>query len=681
MSYQIYFIMNKIKTIRGGGTKALLNRANLLSNHFKQINILSFDFNPDYDLIRKELYSLGKIKKNVSIHNLYEFLANKTSSSIDVQSINHPIEDAGLVVHKDKDPKKNAYRLYKDGLYIKYKKYNEDGNLEFIDYFNENRYRIRRENFDSNGKIRQILYMDYVLNKPRQSLYFDDNGHCFLSAWFDPENGEIKRINWFNQDGDVNKVFYSEAELKRYWLEKLTEHDSNPIMLSDSRNTDRWVAAVQNPNVAKMLVIHSNHLTKPYHYGAPLNDRNRSALEMMDQFDAVILLTKEQKNDIEKQFGPRKIYHVIPHSASKVTVNQEIDREPLTAVCLARYEKVKNLGHMIRAFREVADNIPEAKLELWGFGSEEESLRNLIQQLHLESNVFLMGFTKCPNEVYKHAAFSVMTSRSEGFGLMIIESMAVGTPVISYDINYGPRDIITDGIDGILVPPNDIRTLSKAMIQLFTNREKQQSISLQARRIVEKFNDEKFVQEWLTAFENASEQKQHRIDLGQPICTLTDLKWIDTEHGKLKIEGELDFQKEDLDLKDCLQLSVYIKQREKLVDMYIPANTVWKNKQTVSFYSQFSLEHLEKKLFTEEILDVYLSCSARNSHKFIRLGNGKKKDKPTLSDKFKTAFPYYTENGNLSFQVRQLEKKKGQQSSSKHESHEIFAKVLHLFKK
>ncbi|MFC7392079.1 glycosyltransferase [Scopulibacillus cellulosilyticus] len=681
MIYQIYFLMNKIEMVRGGMTKALFNRANLLSDNFKQIHILSFNFNPDYDLIRQELYRLGKIKGNVIIHNLYEFLANKTKSPFNVPIINHPIEENGLVAHKDKDPKKNAYRLYKDGLYIKYKKYNEDNKLEFIDYFNENRYRTRRETFDSAGQLRQILYMDYVSNKPRQSLYFDEDGHCFLSVWFDHKTGDFKRINWFNQNGDLNHVFYSETELKRYWLEKLTEHDSHPVLLSDSRSTDKWAAAVQNPNAAKMLVIHSNHLKKPYHYGSPLAERNRSALEMMDQFDAVIFLTENQKKDIERQFGPRSIYHVIPHNASKVNLDREIERDPLTAVTLARYVKNKNLDHMIRVFRKVVDQIPKAKLELWGFGPEEESLRNLIKQLNLESNVFLKGFTLNPNEVYERAAFSLITSRTEAFGLVITESMAAGAPVISYDIKYGPSDIITNGVDGILVKPNDSTALSKAIIDLFTNKIKQQAMSLEARKIVEKFSDKKFVQQWIDVFEKATEQKRHRIKLNQPICALKNLEWVDFKRGKIKLDGEAVFEKGDNEIKSCLQLSLYIRQRDKLADTYVPVEFEWKDNRTVSFSGQFLIDDIVNDYSLGKVFDVYVSCSARNTHEFVRLGKGKEKRAPVLSKAhYKKVSPYYTEYGNLSFKVQEPEKETGLEASTKQEFKGKLAGVVSLLK-
>ena len=76
-NHTVYLMIGSLDIVRGGMTKALLNRANILANAYREVHILTFDFNPEYDLIRYQLYQMGKIKENIIIHNLYEYFANK----------------------------------------------------------------------------------------------------------------------------------------------------------------------------------------------------------------------------------------------------------------------------------------------------------------------------------------------------------------------------------------------------------------------------------------------------------------------------------------------------------------------------------------------------------------------------------------------------------------------------
>src|SRR5206468_2009071 len=142
----------------------------------------------------------------------------------------------------------------------------------------------------------------------------------------------------------------------------------------------------------------------------------------------------------------------------------ESKREDFTLISLSRYHANKKLDQLINAFKNVVQEVPQAVLEVWGMGSEEENLKNLVMELKLEKNVFIKGFTSDPISIFERATASVLTSINEGFGLVITESMAAGAPVISYDILYGPRDIITDGVDGKIVERENITELSSAII-------------------------------------------------------------------------------------------------------------------------------------------------------------------------------------------------------------------------
>src|SRR5699024_7254587 len=97
---------------------------------------------------------------------------------------------------------------------------------------------------------------------------------------------------------------------------------------------------------------------------------------------------------------------------------------------------------------------------------------------------------------------SVLTSEYEGFGLVITESMTEGTPVVSYNIKYGPNEIITDGVDGYLIKNGDKSMLADRVITLLENNELREKLSRNACNVCESFSEDKYKKNWVNLIEN-----------------------------------------------------------------------------------------------------------------------------------------------------------------------------------
>ena len=107
MSYEIYLMMGSVDVVRGGMTKALLKRANILAEQYDKVNILTFNHNMNYDQIRQKLYHLNLLKPNVILHNMYESLSDKKTC------IWNPYEDEKVIENK----KHRGVREFDNGLY------------------------------------------------------------------------------------------------------------------------------------------------------------------------------------------------------------------------------------------------------------------------------------------------------------------------------------------------------------------------------------------------------------------------------------------------------------------------------------------------------------------------------------------------------------------------------------
>jgi glycosyltransferase involved in cell wall biosynthesis len=117
---------------------------------------------------------------------------------------------------------------------------------------------------------------------------------------------------------------------------------------------------------------------------------------------------------------------------------------------------------LLKAYALIHAHIKE-KLVILGEGEERPSLEGLVKDLGIADKVIFAGFQPNPYPFMKHASLFVLSSIFESFALVIVEAMACGAPVVATDCLSGPSEIITDGVDGVLVPPADEKKLAEAM--------------------------------------------------------------------------------------------------------------------------------------------------------------------------------------------------------------------------
>ena len=135
---------------------------------------------------------------------------------------------------------------------------------------------------------------------------------------------------------------------------------------------------------------------------------------------------------------------------------------------------------MIAAWRSVADAHPDWQLRIYGRGLQRAALRQQISDLGLADDVLLLGPTRDLGEALAQGSVFVLSSRFEGFGIVVVEAMSKGLAVVSFDCPRGPGEIIDDGRDGVLVPPGDIDALSRALLGVVEDEERRRALGAAA---------------------------------------------------------------------------------------------------------------------------------------------------------------------------------------------------------
>ncbi len=181
----------------------------------------------------------------------------------------------------------------------------------------------------------------------------------------------------------------------------------------------------------------------------------------------VICLTDQDRSDYEKIGAKvKKIYNPLTVEVSRLS-----KREGKKFIAVGRLEFQKGFDILIKSFKAVVDSHPDALLEIYGDGTQHSALTTLISKLGLEGAVKLKGATKDISDAYASSDFFVLSSRFEGFGLVIVEAQAHGLPVVAFDCPRGPAEIIDNRVNGLLVENGSGAELSMKMIELVDNSE------------------------------------------------------------------------------------------------------------------------------------------------------------------------------------------------------------------
>ena len=469
---EIFFIFEDFNIEFGGLTGAVLKRANYLADKGYKVNLLNLDPPANFDKICQEFYNKKILSPKVNFINVFQYFSKKNTIS---DKIKYPFDNS------------------LNNNYFTEKIINNDNSIT-LNYYLE----------DSSQKVTSELYVDDVLiykldYENNKKEYYTRDGFRYLINVGDKYKliGRNEKIKKFN---GINNFLY-------YFMDEVCSNSDKPFLVCDSTSHYYNMNGVKT-DAYKIGVLHGN----PYVYdNQPIDHISPviNHLKHLNDLETIIVLTQDVKNDLINEFKIDK-FTVIPNFISDEVLKTDLAQKDLNKICIfSRISPEKQISDAIKAFKLVCEVKSDAVLEIFGRAitdreiNEFNELKKLVNDLNLEDKVIFKGYLSDVNPEMQKSLCTLLISKHEGLPLSLLESMANATPVICYDLKYGPHDVITNGQDGIIIEKNNIDELTNAMIRLLDNPQMAIEMGLNAReKIKSKFSTQNVGYLWENLFLN-----------------------------------------------------------------------------------------------------------------------------------------------------------------------------------
>ena len=234
-----------------------------------------------------------------------------------------------------------------------------------------------------------------------------------------------------------------------------------------------------NPLLHRLFYLWDQHIMKSLRLG-----------------QCVVTLTK-QDMPFWQPYAPR--IEVIPNMLT--ITPKEVNYESKRVISAGRYMTEKGFDRLLKVWSLVNKQFYDWHLYIFGNG-DRTAYQRIAEHMQLCNTVHLMPATKDIAEEFSKSSIYVMSSRYEGFGLVLAEAMSCGLPCVSFDCPYGPREIIRDGEDGFLVEDGNIDELAQKLKQLMSDKELRKTMGAKAAMNITRYKPDNIMAQWIKLFQS-----------------------------------------------------------------------------------------------------------------------------------------------------------------------------------
>lgn len=177
-------------------------------------------------------------------------------------------------------------------------------------------------------------------------------------------------------------------------------------------------------------------------------------------------------------------------------VVDDIPKDNGRIIFVGRFNYEKRIDRLVMAFSMIADRYPMWHVDIFGEGNEKQNLLRLIKKMNLDNRVIIHEPTREIYDEYKRSEMLVLCSEHEARPLVLVEAMSCGIPCVSLDCPYGPREIITDGVTGLLALDGDIEDLARKIEWMIVHEDERKKMGRNAREDAAKYKMSVIMQDW-----------------------------------------------------------------------------------------------------------------------------------------------------------------------------------------
>jgi poly(glycerol-phosphate) alpha-glucosyltransferase len=489
-------LMGSMGLNRGGLTRAVYERTAFLGAQ-RPVVFASLNFQLDYDHVFSHVKASDAIPQHARLETFHDWAMRNGatgSPSEDTPLFDLVESNAEFQTAVEVGDNGNRFeRLFYHGKFIAMRSYDSSGALVSIDHHDPTHPWLiaYRDRYDAQGRVRvrEHLAEDF---KPRFKTFFNHQGGAYLSHWVNGNGYEYRAVHFATKGV---KQYKDLRALHRQWLKDLAKRVGPAVMFSDEPTT-AFALNLSLPDWKLVGAIHTTHYSNLVDYNGGHKGWVPHYTRAEGKTASLVFFTPSQAEDFctETGYDVSKTV-VIPHAAPAQADVPAVHRDEHAFVVVSRLDRDKQVADALKAFRIASAKKPFLRLHIYGSGPDEPSLRRLAAELEVSEGVVFHGFTSEPLAAFGSAAAFVMTSKYEGFGLVITESFAAGTPVLAYDVKYGPHDLVRTDANGVLVEAGNIDQLADAMESVLS-RSTWAKLSNGAVATAREFSRERWMHGW-----------------------------------------------------------------------------------------------------------------------------------------------------------------------------------------
>lgn len=330
--------------------------------------------------------------------------------------------------------------------------------------------------------------VDYIVNGNLVSVSHFDQSLNNIEHY---SNGQLARRTFYNLQGEEsfeqfykereitvtfidNKILYGKMDFYQYFFQVLQLQKEDVVIIDRPLNVIEGILPQLVDRVRLFSVVHAEHYNESLSKGNHIlwNNNYEYIFENADSFEGIIVATERQNQILSSQLRKKTRIKTIP-----VGYINEISRKrsyrPYSLITASRLATEKHLDLLIKAVILVKESVPDLTLDIYGEGGERSKLEALIQKYDASHFIKLCGH-KDLSQVYPNYSGYISASTSEGFGLSLLEALGAGLPLIGVDVEYGNREFIKTGENGIRFERTPLKDMPEQLAKAITSFYEQQ---------------------------------------------------------------------------------------------------------------------------------------------------------------------------------------------------------------